>query len=183
MQILFVCSGNMCRSPFAEACLRSWLEEAGVEATVSSAGFLTDGRPAPPELVAVAGDLGFDLGDHRSSRLDADRLSEAQLVIVMTRQHLREAVTSAPSIWPRCFTLKELVRRGRVIGPRGPHEPLEAWLARVHEGRTTTELLGADPEDDVEDPMGGSPQDYRNSAVEISRLVGRLSTLMWPDGR
>ncbi len=115
--------------------------------------------------------------------LEADRLGEAQLVIVMTRGHLRDAVTSNPAIWPRCFTLKELVRRGRTIGPRGPHETLETWLARVHEGRTTRELLGADPEDDVEDPMGGSPQDYRNSATEISRLVERLAALIWPDGR
>ncbi len=172
----------MCRSPLGEACLRAWSDEAGVDVDVGSAGFLTEGRRSPPELVAAAGEMGVDLETHRSSRLEAARLSEAGLVIVMTREHLREAATSSPGIWPRCFTLKELVRRGRAVGPRSPHEPLEDWLARVHEGRTTTELLGADPDDDVEDPMGGSRQDYRDSAVEISRLVERLATLMWPDG-
>jgi protein-tyrosine phosphatase len=169
----------MCRSPLAEVCLRAWLEEAGVDVHVASAGFLTEGRPVPPELAAVAIDMGLDLAAHRSSRLDGARLSDAEVVIVMTREHLREAATSSPVIWPRCFTLKELVRRGQAVGQRAPHEPFGDWLARVHEGRTTKELLGADSADDVEDPMGGSPLDYRNSAVEISRLVERLAALIW----
>ena len=48
---------------------------------------------------------------------------------------MRHAVVTAPAAWPRPFTLRELVRRGAVIGPQPPGESLAGWLARAHDGR------------------------------------------------
>ena len=66
---------------------------------------------------------------------DGGRSRRADLVLGMSRAHVRHAVVIAPEIWPRAFTLKELLRRGMETGPRRPGEPVADWLARVHEGR------------------------------------------------
>lgn len=180
MRILLLCSGNMCRSPFAAAWLRARLAQAGVEADVTSAGTLTEDRPAPSELVAVGQRMAVDLSSHRSARFSSGDLTSADLVVGMTRQHVREAVSLAPSIWPHCFTLREFVRRGWAIGPRRPGQGVESWLAEVHAGRRTADLLGSSPDDDVEDPMGGSERDYQATADVLAELVDQLTMLLWP---
>ena len=83
-------------------------------------------------------------------------------------------------MWPRAFTLKELVRRGEMIGPRAPGESIEAWLARAHSGRNRADLLGSSSEDDVEDPIGLSRSAYEKTADELADLVDRLVDLLWP---
>ncbi|HVW34635.1 MAG TPA: low molecular weight protein arginine phosphatase, partial [Acidimicrobiia bacterium] len=82
-----LCTGNTCRSPMAAALLGRRLEDAGVKATVSSAGLLFDGRPATDHGVAVLAERGLDTSGHRSRKLRPDHLSEVDLVIGMGRSH------------------------------------------------------------------------------------------------
>ena len=98
----------------------------------------------------------------------------------MAREHLREAVLADPTTWGRAFTLKELVRRGSMMGPRAPGESLEAWLARAHAGRTKGDLLGYSEEDDVADPIGLGRDVYERTAEELGALVDHLVDLAWP---
>jgi protein-tyrosine phosphatase len=171
----------MCRSPFAEACLRAWLLETGVKATISSAGLLTQGRSSPPEFIEVARRAGVDLSAHRSSRMEGEDLEVTDLVIGMGREHVREAVAISPVVWTHCFTLKEFVRRGRAIGSRGPEQSVEGWLAVLHQGRRTADLLGSATEDDVFDPMTrSSEQDFQVCVSQLARLVNELAFLLWP---
>jgi protein-tyrosine-phosphatase len=171
----------MCRSPFAEAWLRAWLEETDVDATVRSVGLLTQGRSSPPELIEVAMNAGVDLSAHRSSLMKVEDLEKADLVIGMGREHVREAVTTSPPVWPRCFTLKEFVRRGRALGVRRPEQSMEAWLSALHQGRRTADLLGSAAEDDVFDPMRTtSQQDFQDCVFQLTRLVEELAILLWP---
>jgi hypothetical protein len=86
-------------------------------------------------------------------------------------------------VWPRAFTLKELVRRGEAIGPRGAGEPLEAWLAAAGEGRRRADLVGDDPLDDVADPVGGPERLYAATADELQDLVTRLADVAFPRPR
>src|SRR5688500_1788742 len=60
IEILVVCTGNTCRSPMAAALLSRRLDDAGVEAAVSSTGILFDGKPATDHGVAVMADRGVD---------------------------------------------------------------------------------------------------------------------------
>jgi protein-tyrosine phosphatase len=163
----------------AEALLRRRLAELGVEANVRSSGRLSDGREASPGSAAAMAARGLDLADHRSRITTRDLLTAADLVVTMERAHVRDAAATAPEVWPRTFTLKELVRRGSSIGPRRPGQPLGDWLAAVHEGRTTAGLLGQSDEDDVADPIGGTPDDYERAAVEIESLVDALVDLVF----
>ncbi len=117
---------------------------------------------------------GLDLGRHRSRAFTAKHLEQADLVVAMARRHVREAVLVHLGAWPRTFTLKELVRRGEAVGPRRRGQTLADWLAEVHAGRRTADLLGDDPVDDVEDPIGAADHVYENTAAELDELVDRL---------
>lgn len=176
-----MCTGNIFRSPVAEAALRRELAGLDVEAVLSSAGLVTDGAPSPAVVVEAAREhLGLDLSGHRSHLVTAADVEEADLVIGMAREHVREAALLVPDAWPRSFTLKELVRRSSVTGPRRAGEDLPLWLRRVSAGRSYRDLAGSSEVDDVPDPVG-APLDLLASVVrEIGRLVADLAAAVWP---
>ena len=164
----------------AEALLRERLRSRGIDATVSSAGITFDGRAATDEAVRAATAYHLDISEHRSRLMDAELVHGADLVIGMERLHAREAVVLGVSLLPRCFTLKELVRRGEAVGARRQDETVEEWLSRANAGRRPIELLGESDDDDVADPYLGSPKVYEACIAEIDDLVERLVDLIWP---
>lgn len=145
-----------------------------------SAGTMAAEVGAPRALLLEGRALGIDFADHRPRVVDPDMIRAADLVVGLTRQHLRETVTAVPTSFPRTFTLREIVRRGAHTGPRGAAEDLGVWLTRLHDGRHHTDLLGESPDDDVVDPMGGTPDDYCQMLTDVSGLTGALRNLAWP---
>lgn len=181
-RILFVCTGNICRSPMAEALLRARLEELRSNAAIgtASAGLVPGGQAAHPSAVEAVALLGGDLSAHRSGQLTAEALEGADLVIGMTREHVREVVALRPDLWARTFTLREVVRRGRAVGPRPETVHRPGWIASLHAGRKTADLLGRSDDDDIDDPLTGDASVFRETAREIDRLVRELAGLLQP---
>jgi protein-tyrosine-phosphatase len=92
VNLLFICSGNTCRSPLAEALARKIATSRGIEdVNVSSAGTnAIDGVPATDEALLVGMERGVDLTGHRSRQLTPAIVSEADLIFVMTPGHLEQ---------------------------------------------------------------------------------------------
>jgi protein-tyrosine phosphatase len=151
----------------------------GVEATVSSAGLLRPDQPASAHGVDILRERGLDMTAHRSRAMTRELLRSCDLILAMAREHVREAVVLDPSLWPRTFTLKELVRRGEAIGPRRPDEPVGDWLARAGQGRRVADLSGSSPADDVADPYGGPRPAYERMTAELDDLLDRLVMLLF----
>jgi protein-tyrosine-phosphatase len=92
MNLLFVCSGNTCRSPMAEALARKIARRRGIEnLNISSAGTNAwDNIPATDEALLVGMEREIDLTGHRARKLTPTIVSEADLIFVMTPGHLEQ---------------------------------------------------------------------------------------------
>lgn len=111
--LLFVCLGNICRSPFAAQFAEREAERRDVSVTTTSAGFIRNtGRPTPATGVSVAAEYGVDLTKHRSALLDEGDLEAADVAFVMDVRNYRDLTRAHPDSEP--FFL-------RPIGTKRPH--------------------------------------------------------------
>ena len=182
MRILVVCTANQCRSPMAEALLRRHLAGQNIAAEISSCGFLDGGSHAAQVAIDAMKGFGIDLSEHRSRRLSPYLIAESDLILTMTREHLREIVVEDPSALGRTFTLKEFVRRSEAAGPRSPNDDDSSYVERLAHGRRTQDLMGDSPEDDVADPMLQGDDACRDVARTLDELSARVAArLAGPD--
>jgi protein-tyrosine phosphatase len=172
--ILFVCTGNRCRSPIAEEHLRRLTADLPID--VGSVGLLDLGAaPVLPEVLEVGRAAGLDLARHRARHLKSIDLANIDLVIGLERSHVAAAVVEAAVPYERAFTLKELVRLLEHIETPDEADPIQharAAVARAHE------LRGRDPSfvpgEDIEDPFGGPRSAYVDMVGEVAALCRAL---------
>ncbi len=144
-RIMFVCTGNTCRSPMAEGGLRKLLEKDNVTdiEVYSSGTAAANGFPATEYANEAARLWDADLTDHRSQLLTKELINEADLILVMTLSHGYDVVNMVPDAENKTFLLKNY-----------PDSSLKG------EG--------------VDDPIGGSLDMYNQSFIEIGEELGRI---------
>jgi protein-tyrosine phosphatase len=180
IRFLTVCTANICRSPTAAGLLSVRAARTSSVVGVDSCGLLPGGRSVPSQVIAAAAPFGVDLSDHISSQITVEHIGRANVVVAMTRQHLREVVPLLPEAWSRTFTLDELVRRGEDLGHLSEGRSLAEWFEELHRGRRRQDMIGTSREGDVADPYGGPDAGYRQMAATLADLVDRLAVLLWP---
>ena len=124
--ILFVCTGNSCRSVMAEGLARKYLKELGKSyISVSSAGSSAiDGLSPTQETVNVMKDEGLDVSAFRSKRLTAELIKNSDLILVMEGSHKNIISSMAPEAAAKTYLLKEfLINKGGKNYPENPDVP------------------------------------------------------------
>jgi protein-tyrosine phosphatase len=178
--ILFVCTGNICRSPMGEALLRHHLTAAGADRPVASAGtHAMDGGPATGHGIEVLADRDIDLTGHRSRHLDAEVIDGADLIVAMTRRHEAAVARLDPTARGRTFLVGEVVRLGGQVGPPAADEGLRAWATRLDAARGGHMTTGR-VADEVADPYGENRTAYEQTANRLEGPCSALARLLSP---
>jgi len=146
--ILFVCTGNVCRSPMAEGLFRRAVAGRG-EYRVMSAGLgAAEGQPPSPYAVQAVKELGIDISSQRSRMLKPELVAEADYIFGMTHSHVDTVLLLFPQAAEKTFLLREF------------DETLEVF------------------EKDISDPIGGSYDVYLNCRDQIEQGIASIITFL-----
>lgn len=146
--LLFVCTGNVCRTPMAIGSLRSLVsDELQKGLKVISAGTAAlPGKQAASPAISVVAENGIDISDHRSRPLTKELLDEADLVLTMSIEHNDYIKGMGMGYLEKTFLLKEF---GHL--PTGDERDLS-----------------------IHDPLGGTEETYRKCFQEIKAEIERI---------
>ncbi len=199
MNILFVCTGNICRSTMAEAFMREELSvvNGSQDIAITSVGLQAEEGSTPPaEVITVMKEMGFDVSGHRARRLRGEDVEGADLILTMAMHNSSRLLTAYQEAVDRVFTLKEFVIQGEKRGcelaesdPEKRLRELRGWIRNIEglelepervdlNGHLRLFLLHYfhiyDHSFTIDDPLGQSMDFMRRTAQEIQDAVQRL---------
>ncbi len=160
--IMFICTGNICRSPIGERVLRGLAEKSGVTVASTSAGVgAMNGYAMHPLSVEVLVEHGYDAAGFESRYLRLPMLKDADLVLCMTRDHRAAAQQMLPVRWKRMFTLTEFAE----LASGGSLDEIIASRSRIDTNS---------PHLDIVDPMGRPKEEFDRVFAEIEPKVASI---------
>ena len=139
-KVLFVCTGNTCRSPMAEAFFNLIAQERGLPMRAVSAGLSVSADKVSKYAIKAAAEYGVDLSPHRPRPVMDELINEVDLILTMTEHHKVRICERFPSAQSKTETLLSFV------GEQG----------------------------DIDDPFGGSLEEYRECARRLWEAANRV---------
>lgn len=151
--VLFVCTGNSCRSVMAQALLKKHLKETGKDyIEVRSAGVgAMNGLAPTQETIEVMKKESVDISDYRSKRLTDDMIKNSDLILVMEEAHRAEVIRKVPEAASKTFLLKTFSPNDRTLHPESFSVP---------------------------DPIGRPLKDYEYSLDMIKKEIERIVKIL-----
>src|SRR5277367_2273683 len=146
--MLFICTGNVCRSPMAEALFRRAVSGRGEFSALSAGLGAVDGQPPTPHSVRAMGELGVDISAQRSRMLTTELVRSADLILGMTHSHVDTIALLYPAAAEKTFLLREF------------DETLETY------------------EKDIGDPIGSAYEIYVECRDQIEQGIAALLKFM-----
>lgn len=187
-RILMVCTGNVCRSPYAAYILQALLTQSGITGvSVDSAGTRAQpGNPMAPRIRAALGRRGIDAGGFSSKQVTRHLVERADLVLTAETAHRATVVRLEPTALGRVFTLRQFARLIPAEGGLSEASDGGPGLAPLVMACSAARGMGQPAlgaEDDIEDPWGRSSLAYRRSMKAIDAAVGIIGAGIIAAGR
>ncbi len=143
MKIMFICTGNICRSAMAEGLLRKRAEDENIVLEVCSAGtYAYTGDYASDSAIKVMKDYGVDLSEHRATNISDAKLDDVDVILCATQKHKQTLMFLYPDLKQKMYTMKEYAGTAKDM----------------------TDF-------DIEDPWGKDYKTYKKCAIQIAECV------------
>lgn len=146
MKIMFVCTGNTCRSAMAHGLAMKIVKEKQLDIEIYSAGiYAVKGEHASYNSVAIMKEYDVDIVTHTATPIEESKINEMDLVLCATKKHKMQVVSKYPELSDRTYTIKEYAGYNK----------------------ESTNI-------DIQDPWGYDLNMYRICAAEISYCVDKI---------
>lgn len=184
---LFVCTGNVCRSPLAELLTRSVLEKrlgeaAGAFAVTSAGTWGHDGSPMEREALSALAEHGIDGSHFRARELTPAMIADADVVLTAALEHRGAVLSVDPAAADRVFSMTEFARLIAGVDMTQLPIPSTARAAALVGAANALRDLPATSDDDVADPYGAPPRVFLRTAAQILALVTPLANALATPG-
>ena len=143
-KIMFVCTGNICRSAMAEKMLEKKVKEKGMDIEVYSCGTYAENGDYPTlEAIETMKEYEINMTNHRATNIRKSNIENMDLVLCATQNHKNIVTQLYPKLEGKVYTMKEYVN-------------------------------DTDGGIDISDPWGYSIEIYRKCALEIERIIEKI---------
>ena len=146
MNIMFVCTGNTCRSAMAEGLAKKEIENKGLDINVSSSGiFAVEGEHASYNSVAIMKEYDVDILMHKATPIEKANVEKMDLILCAAMSHKNQVIARYPDLRDKVYTMKE-------------------YAGLDKNGEDT----------DIGDPWGYDINTFRMCAAEISLCIDKI---------